>query len=293
MSRRSRRRAARRTPGRPRPLLPVVAIVLGVLLLTGFVFARSGLLRRGQPATHEALPPPEAVASVVSAPAPAATPVGPASAPLGEVAWGNRARRQVALTFDCGPWTTASTLTPILDALEREGLRLTFFVTGQFIDQQPALFQRIAARHELANHSYAHADLTTLSEAEALAELEDTERLARRHGFTTKPYWRAPSGARNATLLARAAEAGWPTHVFWSVQRVEGTWVSGDAGDWQQISAAEVLERLLHAVDTLGNGLITVQHCASPQTAAILLQELARLRDRGFAATTVSGVLAP
>src|SRR3972149_6373097 len=134
MSRRSRRRAARRTPGRPRPLLPAVAIVLALLLLTGFVFARSGLLRRGTPAAREALPPPEVVASAVgSAPTPAATPVGPPSAPLGEVTWGNRARRQVALTFDCGPWTTASTLTPILDALEKDGLRLTSFVTGQFI----------------------------------------------------------------------------------------------------------------------------------------------------------------
>ena len=292
MSRRSRRRAARRTPGRPRPLLPAVAIVLALLLLTGFVFARSGLLRRGTPAAREALPPPEAVASAVPV-ATTPTPSVSVQTPLGEVAWGNRARRQVALTFDCGPWTTASTLTPILDALEKDGLRLTFFVTGQFIEQQPALFQRIAVSHELANHGYTHADLTTLTEQEALAELEDTERLARRHGFTTKPYWRAPSGARNATLLARAAEGGWPTHVFWSVQRVEGTWVSGDAGDWQQISADEVLERLLHAVDTLGNGIVTVQHCTSPQTASILPQELARLRARGFAPTTVSGVLSP
>jgi peptidoglycan/xylan/chitin deacetylase (PgdA/CDA1 family) len=181
----------------------------------------------------------------------------------------------------------------MLDVLERERIRITFFLTGEFIERHQGLYLRIAAHHELANHSYSHVDFTTVSPNRIKAELEDTERLANRHGLTTKPYWRAPSGARNAAVLQAATEAGWPTHVFWSLQRIQGVWVTGDAGDWQGLTADEVLQRVLHAVDALGNGTIIVQHCNSTQTEAILPQQIAALRARGFEITTVSGVLAP
>jgi len=96
----------------------------------------------------------------------------------------------------------------MLDTLERDGVRATFFLTGEFIERHQALFRRIAEQHELANHSYTHADFTKLTEKQVRGELENTERLANQHGFTTKPYWRAPSGARNGSVLQWAADAG-------------------------------------------------------------------------------------
>lgn len=47
---------------------------------------------------------------------------------------GNTEQSAVALTFDCGPWVDDKFINPILDALKERHLRLTFFVSGQFIE---------------------------------------------------------------------------------------------------------------------------------------------------------------
>ena len=66
----------------------------------------------------------------------------------------------VALTFDDGP---AEVYTEeILEILEAEGVRATFFVTGGKLVENPAEGQQIAtAGHELGNHTYSQ--MTILS----------------------------------------------------------------------------------------------------------------------------------
>src|SRR5205814_9804120 len=104
----------------------------------------------------------------------------------------------------------------------------------------------------------------------------------------TKPLWRAPSGARDDRVLAAAAAAGWPIHLFWTIERG----ITGDTGDWRGIPAPEVYANLVRAV-SLGGGVITVSHCDSAATAEVMRDMIHAVRDAGLRIVTISELLRP
>jgi len=74
--------------------------------------------------------------------------------------------RVVALTFDDGP--TPAYTGAVLDALAAHDAKATFFVVGQRVHAHPDLVRRAAAAgHEIGNHTWGHADLSTLDERAA------------------------------------------------------------------------------------------------------------------------------
>jgi peptidoglycan/xylan/chitin deacetylase (PgdA/CDA1 family) len=228
-----------------------------------------------QPATGPVTPPPSET-PLPPPPAPSATPAH-LSRPAGEVVRGNAERPEMALTFDCG--ASGAPTPAILAALRAAGVRATFFITGQWATNHPELTRRIAAEHELANHSWSHPDFRDLSDAQVLSEMERAEEaLLRIAGRTTRPLWRAPFGSRDTRILALVRDAGWPYHVFWTA----------DSGDWLDIPPTEVRSRVGSAA---ANGAIIVQHCGSAQTAQVLGEIIADLQGRGFRLVTVSELL--
>lgn len=86
--------------------------------------------------------------------------------------------KYVALTFDDGP---SPRCTPrLLDGLLELGAKATFFVVGCQAVKDPDIVQRIAAEgHQVGNHSYDHADLHSLTSAQAMANLEKNDALLR------------------------------------------------------------------------------------------------------------------
>mgnify|MGYP001795297768 CR=1 FL=1 len=79
---------------------------------------------------------------------------------------------EIFLTFDDGPSPKATAL--ILDILQEQEVKATFFVLGRNAAMWPELIERIVAEgHELALHSYTHPDLKTLSWAEKKQEIAD------------------------------------------------------------------------------------------------------------------------
>lgn len=178
----------------------------------------------------------------------------PASgAPLGqtEVTRGNP-EKGIALTYDCGPWVDRGYINSILDVLDERGIKVTFFVTGEFIRKNPDDFLRIIqSGHEIANHSNTHPDFNSLSDSAIRTELAETERKASEYGVSTKPLWRAPFGARSSRVREVAAGEGYDTNVMWALD--SGDWVAG-------ISGAQVQRNLLRAQA----GDIVVDHCNTP-----------------------------
>jgi peptidoglycan/xylan/chitin deacetylase (PgdA/CDA1 family) len=225
-----------------------------------------------------------ATATPVSTPTPEPTPAptptaGPGTItwPAGEVARGNTQRPELALTFDCG---ASGIPTPaILDALDAHGVRLTFFLTGQWVANYPDLTRRIAAKHELANHTYTHPDFRDLTDAQIGSEMERAEDIIfRTTGVNTRPLWRAPFGSRDQRILRAVSALGWTHHIYWSA----------DSGDWRDISPQDVRANVNRAAQ---NGAIIVQHCGSTQTAEVVGDIISDLKARGFEVVTVSRLL--
>jgi peptidoglycan/xylan/chitin deacetylase (PgdA/CDA1 family) len=97
--------------------------------------------------------------------------------------------RYVALTIDDGPtrkWTPQ-----VHRLLANHGAKATFFVVGERAKADPVVVQQAADHgHELANHTWAHKDLTRHNEAPDAGSLERT------HELLTKLTGRAPTLCR-------------------------------------------------------------------------------------------------
>lgn len=115
--------------------------------------------------------------------APAAEPAAEPAEPAGEPVY-------MALTFDDGPspaWTPR-----LLEGLSRRGARATFFLVGSQIEGREDLVRRIRQEgHQIGNHSFGHGDLTDLSAAQALADLDKCSRALERV-LGPGSYWLRP-----------------------------------------------------------------------------------------------------
>jgi cellulose synthase/poly-beta-1,6-N-acetylglucosamine synthase-like glycosyltransferase/peptidoglycan/xylan/chitin deacetylase (PgdA/CDA1 family)/spore germination protein YaaH len=82
----------------------------------------------------------------------------------------------VAISFDDGPdpkWTPA-----ILDILKARGVKASFFMVGERMEEHPELVERIVREgHEIGVHTYTHPNLADVSEDRARLELNATQRL--------------------------------------------------------------------------------------------------------------------
>ncbi len=217
----------------------------------------------------------------------------PLAVPSGavEVERGPRGRREVALTFDCG-WRSEAT-GEILRILEEENVVTTWFMMGIWAEAHPDLTRRIATRHELATHSWDHPDYRDLTDTQIAADLKRTDEFLKTFsGRGSAPIWRAPSAARDQRVLDAAARAGFPIHVFWTIEQTSGGLVSGDSRDWMEIPASAVRANLLNAIG-LGGGAILVVHCDAEATRDVLREVVREYRRAGLEFVTVSQLLRP
>jgi peptidoglycan/xylan/chitin deacetylase (PgdA/CDA1 family) len=129
----------------------------------------------------------------------------PATLPLAD--------KEVVLTFDDGPWPGTSTA--VLDALDRECVRASFFLLGRNAAAHPELARReLAEGHTVAHHSFHHPLLGHMSAAAAMAEIDrgiaavDTALYGAPSAQPHTPFFRFPGFASTPGLLDRLAEHG-------------------------------------------------------------------------------------
>ena len=146
-------------------------------------------------------------------PLPAPTPVDPLITSLPE-----NVGNVVAITVDDG--VDSSVVDAYLDFAKDSGVRLTFFVTGVYpswTDNRNKLAPLVeSGQVQLANHTWTHPDLTTLSEGEIIDELTQCENLLRNtYGITGAPFIRPPYGGRNSFTDSACAKVGYTTATMW------------------------------------------------------------------------------
>lgn len=181
--------------------------------------------------------------------------------------------KYVALTFDDGP---SPRCTPrLLDGLREMGAKATFFVVGCQAVKDPDIVQRIAAEgHQVGNHSYDHADLHSLTSAQALADLEKNDALLREL-LGEGEYWvRPPYGLMTE---AEAAALSVPL-VNWSV----------DTEDWRTKDSGKILDVIYRCT---GDGDIVLLHDRYQNTVDAVLMAIEHLQQQGYVFVTVAELL--
>ena len=185
---------------------------------------------------------------------------------------------RVALTFDAehpdrAPGAAVSER--ILDILERESARATFFLQGRWASAYPDVARRVAgAGHLVGNHSHSHAPMDHLTDAglvEDIAEAEAAIRAAA--GVDPRPWFRCPfgDGHDDPRVLAALERAGYRNH-HWDVE----------PDDWRPERTPIDLERLVvEGALEHGDGAVVLLHSWPPATIAALPAIVDGLRGGG------------
>ncbi|MBS0376111.1 MAG: polysaccharide deacetylase family protein [Proteobacteria bacterium] len=107
---------------------------------------------------------------------------------------------RIALTVDDGP--DPEVTPPLLDALDREGIRATFFCIGVRVAAEPKLAREILRRgHALENHSLSHPyTFSFLGPRAMAAEVDGGQRVIEDVLGHRPRFFRAPAGLRNPFL---------------------------------------------------------------------------------------------
>jgi len=189
----------------------------------------------------------------------------------------------VALTFDAG--STAEPLPKLLQTLRDHHLKVTFFVTGFWVRENPELLRQIVADgHELGNHSLTHPDMRSLDDMRIKREILETERLVMRAaGVTTRPYFRPPYGAYNDRLLLATEALGY-LPIYWTLDCLD----SVGAKKSPEFIADRVTRKLSREQLC---GAIVLMHVDSMATADAVPEILSRFDDMGLSVVTLSRVL--
>ena len=179
-----------------------------------------------------------------------------------------KAQKAVALTFDDGP---SSFTDRLLDCLEQNNAKATFFMVGTEIESFPDEVKRMNKLGcELGNHTYDHTDLTTLSADEITSEISKVdEKLVELTGQGASVV-RPPYGSINDTVKATV---GTPM-ILWSI----------DTLDWKTEDVESTVEEVMNNVE---DGSVILMHdiySTSVDAAEILIPQLI---EEGYQLVTV------
>lgn len=285
-----------------RPIIAGATLLMTMGILAGCLFPGARMSSPTRPAplpppavvVAEPAPPPEPSTPVIAPPATKPSPTKPdpkpdpakpqeplPAVPLGEpsqfVVHGDRSCNQVALTYDAG--SGADGAEAILDMLKKHNLKVTFFLTGKWVEKYPDLAKRIADEgHEIGNHTYSHPDLTKIPDDEVLKQLADAEAAIRKvTGKESRPLFREPYGAFNEHERRLVRQAGYSYSIYWDV----------DTLDWQFPGVETLVSRIMKAT----GGSIVLMHMNVVDTATASDQAIPQLQAKGYSIVKVSELL--
>ncbi|MCH5285342.1 MAG: polysaccharide deacetylase family protein [Akkermansiaceae bacterium] len=184
----------------------------------------------------------------------------------------------VALTFDDGP--NPATTPRVLDILKRYGAKATFFVLGENAARHKDVVARAAAEgHEIGSHTWSHPQLTKMSQAEIISQLDRTAAVIQEATGRRPAVMRPPYGATNKNVTDLVMSRYGMPSIMWSV----------DTQDWRHPGVSVVIHR---AVDRAQSGSIILLHDIHASTVAAVEGVVAGLQRRGFTLVTVSELVA-
>lgn len=190
--------------------------------------------------------------------------------------------KTVYLTFDVA--SEFGTTARIVRILDNAGIAATFFLTGQYIHDNPAMTRRLVKHGNLVcNHSYTHPNMVRLVTNRA-AFSRQLSRTAGAYRTATgeRPVriFRFPYGSYSARALQLAEQLGYAS-VFWSFAHY-------DYDENNQPPVSVTRTRLVRAA---APGVVYLLHAGSRSDTNALATVIGTLKDRGYSFGTVDELL--
>lgn len=185
---------------------------------------------------------------------------------------------KVALSFDAA-WGNEDT-SKILDILSKHQVKVTFFMTGGWVESYPEDVKAIyEAGHDLGNHSQSHPDMTTLSTDQMAEELLSVHNKVKELTGYDMFLFRPPYGAYNNQVVTTAKENGYYA-IQWDV----------DSLDWKDYGVNAIIDTVCNHKH-LGNGSIILCHNGAQYTADALDALITTLQEKGYEIVPISQLI--
>lgn len=178
----------------------------------------------------------------------------------------------IALSFDDGPNT--ETTPKVLDVLEENGVKATFFVIGQNITPESAVVMQRAAKMgcDIENHSLTHKYMAMFDEETIRHEIEATDSLIESYVGRKPEYFRPPYINHNELMH----------------KTIDKTFICGvGCNDWvPEVSAEERLESMLNTI-TDGDIFLLHDFVGNDNTVEALKKLIPEMKKRGYKFVTI------
>ena len=187
-------------------------------------------------------------------------------------------KNQIALSFDAA-WGNEDTA-KILEILRKHNVKVTFFMTGGWVESYPDDVKAILADgHDLGNHSENHKNMSQLSSAEKEEELMEVHRKVQELTGYEMFLFRPPYGDYDNDVINVARKCGYYS-IQWDV----------DSLDWKDYGVDSIIKTVTEHKH-LGNGSIILCHNGAKYTAQALDTLITTLQDKGYELVPISQLI--
>ena len=181
--------------------------------------------------------------------------------------------KKIALTFDDGPHPYYTE--QLLDGLKARGVKATFFVLGEHVEQYPDLVERMSEEgHLIGNHTYSHIQLTQRNSEAFKEELIKTSELIENLTGQEVQYVRPPYGTWNKKFEKELNM--FP--VLWNI----------DPLDWSSRNVSGIVQKVTAKAK---DNAIILMHDEYKTTVTAALQIVDELQKEGYEFVTVEELL--
>lgn len=183
---------------------------------------------------------------------------------------------KVALTMNCA-WN-AEDIDKILETLEQNNIKITFFMVGDWIEKYPDAVKKIYdAGHEIGTHSDTHPHVNNLSYEKNIEEIENSNNKIENITGNRTDLYRTPYGEYNQTVIKSAQDKGYFT-IQWSLDTLDYTGVTGEEM-WNRIK------------NKISSGDIILMHNGTKHTADSLEKIIKNIKEKNLEIVKISDLI--
>lgn len=182
------------------------------------------------------------------------------------------------MAFTCNVDWGNENIPKLLDILDHSNIKITFFISGRWAQNNPELLKMIFDRgHEIGNHGYSHKMHSKIGRQDNYEEIKRTEDSIYEVLHIKTNLFAPPSGDFSKTTIAVANEMGYKT-ILWSIDTID--WKDGS-------TSAVIIERVMKKSH---KGAILLMH-PKEATVEALPTIIDRISSKGIRIGTVSYLL--
>ena len=186
--------------------------------------------------------------------------------------------KKLSLSFNTSLEDPSSNIEQLLDVLDKHNAKSTFFVTGQWVDNNKDLANEISKRgHELGNYSDTHTNPAHISDESIIEEIQSAKTKIKEVTNVDTVLYRPPYSDVNEDVI-RICDSLDHTVVKWDI----------DSLDWKQIGHTHIVDRVNKSINS---GSIVLFHTSENGIAKYVDEILTNLSEDEYEVITISDLL--